>query len=134
MDLLVGSAVVRLAAAVRVLVTGSRTWDDEAVIRTALREAFAVTAPGEEFVIAHGACPRGADEIADRIGRRMGWTVERHPADWATVRGAGFRRNSLMVKLGADVCLAFIRDGSRGASHCAQAARQAGIPVRRYEC
>jgi hypothetical protein len=32
-----------------------------------------------------------------------------------------------MVDLGADLCLAFIRNHSRGAAHCAAAAREAGI-------
>jgi YspA, cpYpsA-related SLOG family len=120
---------------VRVLVTGSRTWEDETLIIKVLGEAWAVTPPGEEFVIVHGDCPRGADAVADYVARAMGWEVEPHPADWDRFgKAAGPLRNIEMVKAGADVCLAFIRDGSRGASHCARTAQAAGIPVVRYEC
>jgi hypothetical protein len=37
-----------------------------------------------------------------------------------------------MVSARADLCLAFIRDSSPGASHTAAQAEAAGIPTRRY--
>jgi hypothetical protein len=115
-------------AALRVLVTGSRTWTDQTVIGAALREHFQSGA-----VLVSGGCPRGADAIAERLWRSWGGPVEQHPADWDTGRGAGFARNATMVTLGAAVCLAFIRDNSAGASHTARLAERAAIPVRRYD-
>jgi hypothetical protein len=117
----------------RILVTGSRTWNALTPIWNTLND---LALEHGNVTLVHGACPRGADHIADawaRTAASLGKSVsvERHPADWdAYGRAAGFRRNAEMVALGADACLAFIRDGSRGATHCAEAARKAGIPVR----
>lgn len=119
----------------RVLVTGSRAWTDEQTIRDALASIISEHGP-ENVVIVHGACPKGADVIADRIATSWGGglSIERHPADWSRFgKRAGFARNAWMVQLGADVCMAFIVDASRGASHTADLAEKAGIPVRRYE-
>jgi DNA polymerase-1 len=112
----------------RVLVTGSRAWADEAVITAALREHW----HGGDALLVSGTCPRGADAIAERVWKSWGGQVERHPADWASGRDAGMRRNAAMVAAGADICLAFIRDHSPGASHAAALAGRAGIPVHRY--
>lgn len=119
----------------RVLITGSRSWTDEQAIRDALASVISLQGP-ENVTVVHGAASRGADAIADRVATSWGGglTVERHPADWARFgRSAGFRRNADMVALGADLCLAFILDGSPGASHTADLAEKAGIPTRRYE-
>lgn len=147
----------------RVLVTGSRSWEGEELIRHQLTRVW-LTVEGP-FVVVHGACPTGADDIAsdwvaNMLEAEMGAVSEEaHPADWdhctdACPQGhrkpkrrgdtahpgvcadycptAGPRRNRELVALGADLCLAFIKDGSRGASHTAHLAEQAGIPTRRF--
>jgi len=111
----------------RVLVTGSRNWESRHAIHCAL-DLFHVTRG--PCVLVSGACPTGADRMAEEHAIWLSWTIERHPADWEKHgKAAGFRRNTEMVTLGADVCLAFIRDGSRGATHTARLARDHGIPT-----
>lgn len=108
----------------RILVTGSRTWTAATTMRATLAHWRTVY---PDAVLVHGAC-RGADLIA--AGIWLGWhlPVEPHPADWTRHgRAAGPLRNQHMVDLGADVCLAFIRDYSRGGEHTAALAVAAGI-------
>ena len=119
----------------RILITGSRSWEDRAVIRDALRAAWIDHGRPADAVLVSGACPRGADRIAENVWAANGLAIERHPANWkpdgtTLDRSAGFRRNADMVALGADLCLAFIRAGSRGASHTARLAGAAGIETR----
>ena len=127
----------------RILVTGSRDWGDEPAVWRAIAAVIREQAPTDApVVLVHGACPTGADLHAARWsaaaiadGRRP-VVEERHPANWRPGgkldRSAGFRRNAEMVDLGAAVCLAFIRNGSNGASHTARLAEQAGILVHRF--
>ena len=120
----------------RILVTGSRDWTD---LRT-LSHALMATWDYERITVVHGACPTGADEMADWVARHLMpqlevlcVDVETHPADWNQYgKSAGFRRNAEMVNLGADICLAFIKNESKGATHTAALAERAGIPVRRF--
>lgn len=136
----------------RVLVTGSRTWEAAAVVYSVLdilaKEAAAVG--DDEFVVVHGACPQGADKIADGWVRNNSAPLpvkpDRFPAFWRQEgNGAGYKRNARMVEAGADLCLAFIAPcakptcrrpkphGSHGAAHCADLAERSEITVRRFE-
>ena len=119
----------------RILITGSRSWTDRETIRSAIVDPLdRFDVPYENVVIVHGACPTGADYLASIICAQEGIPQERHPADWETHgKSAGFLRNSEMVSLGADLCLAFIHNGSAGASMTAKLASEAGIPTRIYE-
>jgi hypothetical protein len=112
----------------RILVTGSRDWEDHEFIWHVLNE-LVVTDP----VLVSGHCPTGADLTCEGVALDFGWKVEAHPADWNKHgKRAGFVRNAEMVALGADVCLAFIKDDSKGATMTANLAERAGIPVKRY--
>jgi hypothetical protein len=120
----------------RLLLTGSRDWPDPDAIWAALDEVLATVPDGETLTVVHGACPTGADLEADRWARarraETGRDVVRepHPAHWKLLgHRAGPIRNEEMVRLGADLCLAFIHRDSRGASHCARTAEDYGIPT-----
>jgi hypothetical protein len=143
---------------IRILVTGSRAWDLPQEVHGALLEAWhdAIQVHGvaHRIVIVHGACPTGADRDASEWAQANTSVVEEaHPADWSApcppkcLRGdhrktspqhgdycpmAGPRRNKAMVDRGADLCLAFIRGGSRGSAATARLAEAAGIPTRRF--
>lgn len=113
----------------RILVTGSRNWASRRAIIDALDFAMGDCPPGDVTVV-HGACPTGADRIADEIARKWGAVVERHPADWDRHgRRAAFLRNKEMVDRGADVCLAFPQGESTGTRMTMKLAEAAGIPL-----
>lgn len=112
------------------LITGSRTWLDVEQVEAAMAwHAMGFT----DITVIHGNCPKGADAIANDYAIKQGWTLIRRPADWVRWgRAAGYRRNADMVTEGADICLAFIRNASAGASHCAELAERAGITTFRF--
>lgn len=122
----------------RILITGSRTWTGpmaEAKIAEVL-EAFETLATvlGEPLIVRHGACPEGADAIADRWLLRRGYEPERFPADWARHgRSAGPLRNRQMAASQQEInhCVGFRRDGlsSRGTTDCLLVAIRNGIPT-----
>lgn len=121
----------------RILVTGSRNWNDLNRLEQALHEhinELMRTGEADRFVIVHGDCPSGADRMAAELAARTPHvTAEAHPADWGKHgKSSGFVRNQEMVNLGADILFAFIKDDSRGATHTLNLAIEAGMPLAVY--
>ena len=124
----------------RVLVTGSRNWSVPAKVHLVLTSVYCdIVGLGKQMVLVEGECPDSPDEYsvdwADQmIAMGFSVVVDPHPADWEKFgRGAGYRRNAEMVKLGADICLAFIHNESKGASHTAALADKAAIRTVVFE-
>jgi len=127
----------------RVLVTGSRGWTDESAIQTAFDMVESHNRDQRGVVVLVHGTAAGADTLAEHEAVRRGWTIEAHPAHWEThtdqcpswhwalpkCKMAGHRRNAEMVSSGADVCFAFIKDKSPGASACLALAEKANIPA-----
>ncbi len=130
----------------RVLVCGSRDWDDQDIIWTMLDGLFAhilssidwVPDPGTITIIDGAA--RGADTMAYKwaecmIEQGLGQVVfsERYPADWDQHgRAAGPIRNKQMLVEGKPtLVLAFSDDlsVSRGTANMVKQSRAAGVPV-----
>lgn len=73
----------------RILVTGSRDWDNIDAVVSAINAAIGNTAD-DEIVVVHGACPRGVDQITAEYCEAVAYirrsekrlTIETHPADW----------------------------------------------------
>jgi hypothetical protein len=110
----------------RVLVCGSRRWQDRDAIINRLAD---LTYRNPEVTIVHGNAG-GADKIAHQEAQKLGFFVEPHPADWKQHgKRAGYLRNEEMVNLGADLCIAFWDGRSNGTRHTMDLARDHGIPV-----
>ncbi len=120
----------------RVLITGSREWEDRDKMIAALAEQRNV-AGDRRMVIIEGEA-RGADRMARGLAMRSeNASYEPYPANWGSrERGtyrpdAGFIRNQQMVDSGADVCLTFLMREyeNRGTRDCMEKAKTAGIEV-----
>lgn len=120
----------------RILITGSRNWSDPDTIAMAIQDYMVQVKKDlgvESFTLVHGGAP-GADNMAAWAAEELhkhGWDIdiEEYPADWGKLgNAAGPARNKQMVDSGADVCLVFRRNKSRGTTNCVEQAEKAGIP------
>lgn len=134
-------------ATFRVLVTGSRDWGDDRSIFHAFNQVITMNRdPQWPVVLIHGGA-KGLDSAAAAIAHgEYGWDTEEHLAQWdthtvrcpdwhwslPTCKMAGHRRNAEMVASRADVCFAFIKNQSPGATGCAALAETANIPTFYY--
>src|SRR5271157_4556092 len=110
----------------RVLVCGSRTWNDYGKI---VRELVGLGA-APHTIIEGGA--KGADLLAQRAALALNWPWQEVKADWDKYgRAAGMIRNKQMLVEGQpDLVLAFWDGVSRGTANMIELAKKANIPVK----
>lgn len=117
----------------RVIVTGSRKWENRKAVYNALNAVYEEHGP---FVVVHGGCSTGADRLADDwadLAFLVGIKKEVFKAAWeARGKAAGPERNRRMIEAGAELVLAFPLPEGSGTQHTMRLAREAGIEVREF--
>jgi hypothetical protein len=127
-----------------VLVTGDRNWKHDEVIVRAIGDIWRVKdRKGIWVTFIHGGA-RGADTIAEKIARELGFEVVVYEAKWGLLgKFAGIDRNREMLEKGKpNLVLAFhdnlFGDGdqdvtpSKGTKHMVEIALKSGIPVAHW--
>jgi len=114
---------------VTVLVCGSRHWPHAHIVRLFLAQLEYEL--GDQLVVIHGDCPRGADRMARDACIALGIEQRRWPAQWDRGPRAGLDRNRAMVAAldpERDRVLAFRATGpSPGTDHTLGLALRRGI-------
>lgn len=121
---------------IRLIVAGTRTFDDYALMREkldriilGLREDY----PGTPVVIISGNA-KGADQLGIRYAMERNLSFRRFPAQWRQYgKAAGPMRNAQMLahaKEGIPALVAFWDGKSRGTDNMIQTARRGRVFVR----
>jgi hypothetical protein len=116
---------------IRILISGSRTWTDDAPIRKALYRLRGRT----DVVIIQGCC-RGVDLLARKAALDFGFWIQDYPADWDTGLKAGPVRNQEMIDRGKpDLAFIFHHNiaASKGTADMLRRVVAAGIRYKLIE-
>lgn len=110
----------------RLMITGSRTWDDKEVI---VHELLFIAKKYKNVVLVSGHAA-GADRLAEEVAVGLGWVVEIHEPDWSVGKSAGYKRNTAMLETGVQAVIAFHKDESKGTADAIKKAKERNIPTR----
>lgn len=116
----------------KILVCGSRVWTNRWAIRNVLSQ---YQYEEEQPIIIHGACPDGADKIADEEATKLNYKIDPYPANWTSYgNAAGCIRNQQMIDEGKpDLVLAFQIGNSPGTLDMIMRSKCAKIPIRIFK-
>lgn len=117
----------------KVLVTGSTGWTDYGLIYRRLA-ALANADNGEQKVVVIHGDAAGADTLADKAARELGYHVRKYPADWKMGKMAGKSRNTAMLNMEhPNAVLAFWKDESPGTGDMIDKALDSGVYTEIHE-
>lgn len=114
----------------RVIVAGSRYYDDKEVLYSILDKVVAEL--GDNIEILSGNC-RGADRLGEQYAVEHGITVKKFPAHWMRYGNrAGYIRNKAMAEYAGEengYLVAFLLGESKGTKMMIDLAKKHGLKI-----
>ena len=113
----------------KVIVAGSRTFDDFDLLEKYLKHQFKQLNLHHNDVEIVSGCARGADILGEQFAEKYNCAIKRFPANWDKYgKSAGYIRNSDMARY-ADILFAFWDGKSVGTRHMIDLANKRGLTV-----
>ena len=115
----------------RIIIAGSRTFNNYQFMYDRLREVVHTTSEWHRWEIVSGGA-KGADSLGERFANENSLNLTVFPADWNTHgRSAGFIRNKQMAEYG-DVLYAFWDGASPGTKNMVKQALESRVEIHLY--
>ena len=117
---------------VKVIVAGSRTFNDFAYLEKHLMAYFKANALHRKDVEIISGTAKGADSLGEQFANKYGLKLTKFPADWNQYgKSAGYIRNEEMAKYAKKdgILFAFWDNSSKGTKHMISIASKYSIPT-----
>ena len=117
---------------VKVIVAGSRTFNDFAYLEKHLMAYFKANALHRKDVEIISGTAKGADSLGEQFANKYGLKLTKFPADWNQYgKSAGYIRNEEMAKYAKKdgILFAFWNNSSKGTKHMISIASKYNIPT-----
>jgi hypothetical protein len=114
----------------RVVVAGSRTFNNYELLKNTLDKLFKTKVDAGERIEIVSGMAKGADTLAIQYAKERGFQIKEFPAEWDRLgKSAGYQRNEKMAAY-SDALVAFWDGKSRGTMHMVTLANQYHLMVR----
>ena len=120
----------------RIIIAGSRDFNDYKLLKTSIRDILKDTSlDGISKIKIISGTARGADQLGERFAKQFKLEVIKFPADWDRFgKRAGYIRNEKMAKYSVEdnnygMLVAFWDGESRGTKHMINLAKKHGLEV-----
>ena len=109
----------------RLIIAGSRNFEDYKLLESSLDEFIEINSlgdpdPGVRII---SGLAKGADLLGVHYAKQKGYKVEEFPANWKLGRSAGPKRNLEMAK-SANACIVFWDGVSKGTANMIELAKR----------